>query len=509
MPKIRPLPLALAVALALAALPAAATTYMMVSDEQLAIQAPAIAEVNVESVDFSPEQEGWPATDYLVSVDRMLKGNLPGSSIIVRVPGGERPGGLALKIWGAPDFAAGDRAILFLAPNQDGSFRVLHLMLGAFREAKAADGTWLAVRDLSETTEVKLPGTPDRTLERGSRDLAKFREWLADRAAGFLRPADYFTSRQPLQSQKAPATFFTYNGKRLRWFEFDQRQTVSWRAHSAGQPGVNGGGFDEFKTALNTWNGAANIKYGYAGETSATAGLDDYDGTNAILFDHALDSAFSCDSGGVLAIGGPWYDPGDTGTYNGETYVKIGGADIVTNAGLGCFFESSPNGSKAAAELFTHELGHTLGLGHSCGDRASGACAGHPDRNDAIMRANIHDDGRGSRLGTDDLDAIHSLYGGSTGPTGRGPAAPGNLKATVSGKTIRLDWQDRSSNEKGFRIYRGVNDGALTLLATVGPNIKTYTNTGLAANTKYTYVVASYNNKGETKGPQVVARTPR
>jgi hypothetical protein len=511
MPKLHRLPL-LPAALLLLSLPAAATTYTMVSDVDLAAQAPAIAEVTIQSSDVSPVQ-GLPATDYLVSVERVLQGDLPGSNLIVRVPGGVRPGGMALKIWGAPEFAPRDRAILFLAPNQDGSFHVLHLMLGAFREMRDASGTWTAERELAEAHQVSLPSRQEPGQEP-VRNLAKFRDWLADRAIGLVRAPDYFVpvSRQPMGSIRQPSTFFNLNGNRLRWFEFDSGQTVQFRAHSSGQPGVPDGGFGEFQTAINTWNNAAatNIRYAYAGTTSANAGLDDFDDVNSILFDHALDDAFSCDTGGVLAIGGPWYDPDDRGVFHGETFIHVGGADIVVNAGLECFFNRSRNPTQAAAELFTHELGHTLGLGHSCGDARSGSCAGFPAKSDAIMRANIHDDGRGSRLGSDDLEGIQQLYGtGGTTGGNRGPAAPGTVRLTVNGRSIRVDWRDQSSNERGFKVYRATNSGALTLIATLAANVHTFTDSGLAANTRYTYQVSSFNNKGETRSSQVSARTPR
>jgi hypothetical protein len=511
MPSLRQTVLSLAAALLLLSLRAEATTYMMVSDANLAAQASAIAEVSVESADVSPAQ-GAPATDYLVSVERVIQGSLPGSSLIVRVPGGVRPDGMGLKIWGAPEFAAGERALLFLSPNQDGSFRILHLMLGAFHEARDAQGSWLAVRNLSEAQEVRLPGglpPADRADEQGSRDLGKFREWLTDRALGVERKADYFTSRRPVQSLAAPATFFTRNGIKMRWFDFDQRLNVAWRAHSSGQPAVPGGGFNEFKTALNAWNHATdtNIRYVYAGETENMTGLGGFDGVNTIVFNQSFPEKFSCETGGVLAKGGPWLDASDRGTFNGETFIRIAGGDIATNSGLDCFFERTGNPGKSAEELFGHELGHTLGLGHSCGDDASGPCTNRA-KNDALMRAFIHGDGRGARLSSDDLAGIQVLYGtGTTTPTGRGPAPPANLKATVTGRSIRLDWKDQSSNEKGFRIYRSVGNGELALLVTLPVNAKTYTDQNLAATTKYTYVVASFNNKGETRGPQITRTT--
>jgi len=508
MPSLRQTVITLSAALLLLCVRAEATTYMMVSDADLAAQASAIAEVSVESADVSPAK-GAPATDYLVSVERVIQGSLPGSSLIVRVPGGLRPDGMGLKIWGAPEFAAGERALLFLAPNRDGSFRILHLMLGAFHVARDAQGASLAVRNLSEAQEVRLPGAADRAEERGSRDLGKFREWLTDRALGVERKADYFTSRQPVQNLAAPHTFFLRNGLKMRWFEFDQRLNVSWRAHSSGQPAVPGGGFNEFKAALNAWNHATdtNIRYVYAGETQDTSGLSGFDGINTIIFDQNFPEDFSCETGGVLAKGGPWLDAADRGTFNGETFIRIAGGDIATNSGLECFFQRTGNPGKSAEELFGHELGHTLGLGHSCGDDASGSCANRA-KNDALMRAFIHGDGRGARLSSDDLAGIQVLYGtGTTTTPRRGPAPPANLKATVTGLSIRLDWKDQSSNEKGFRVYRSVGNGALTLLTTLAPNAKTYTDSNLAASTKYTYLIASFNNKGETRGPQITRTT--
>lgn len=487
--------------------PARATTYKMVGDAALADQAAAIAEVRVDDIESAPT-EGWPATDYLVSVERLVKGSVPGSSLIVRVPGGRRPGGLGLRIWGAPEFAPGDRALLFLAPNLDGSFHILHLMLGAFHEVQEG-GRWLAVRDLSEAHEVGA--SPEEERRRGERDLARFRSWLADRAAGRLREADYFVSPGGLSSIREPFTFIEHQRMKIRWFEFDQGQSVAWRAHSGGQPGVPGGGFTEFQNAIGAWNAdpGSNVNYAYAGQTSATGGLDDFDQINAILFNHGLEEAYDCATGGVLAIGGPWFDPELQGTFNGETYVRAVGADIVTNSGLECFFQTSPDARRAAEELFGHELGHTLGLGHSCGDNRSGLCARNPLWDDALMRATVHDDGRGARLNEDDRAGIRTLYGRSSTPRPpAGPAAPGSLAGTVEGLSILLTWTDRSANEQGFRVYRGTNNGALELVATLPAGTTSYSDTGLDPSTRYDYQVAAFNNQGENRSARISARTP-
>ena len=65
--------------LILLAAPLAATSFVMVPDEDLADQAAAVVEARVLSVEAAPG-EGMPATDYQIEVERVLKGSPPGSS---------------------------------------------------------------------------------------------------------------------------------------------------------------------------------------------------------------------------------------------------------------------------------------------------------------------------------------------------------------------------------------------------------------------------------------------
>jgi hypothetical protein len=398
-----------AAVLALAACPAAATTFVMVKDADLADQAAVIAEVQVDAA-TSPAG-GAPVTDYRVSVERLLQGQAPGGSLTVRVPGGQRTEGLSLAIHGAPKLAAGERALLFLAPNADGSYHILHLMLGAFREVSSG-GRRLAVRNLAGAVELRKdgngPAVPDRP-----RDLASFGDWLADRARGERREPDYFVEEEIGVLEPAWDAFNLLDGGgvKMRWFEFDQRKTVFWSAYRAGQAGIPDGGFTEFGRALAAWTAEPStpVRIAYAGPTERRGGLDSFDGVNGIAFGGSLPDPFDCTRGGVLAIGGPWFDSQERGTWGGETWLRIQGADIVTNAGIECFLAANKNPRKAAEELFAHELGHALGLDHSCGDSWRGPCD-TPARDQALMRSFLHGDGRGARLMADDVAALQALY---------------------------------------------------------------------------------------------------
>jgi hypothetical protein len=74
------------------------------------------------------------------------------------------------------------------------------------------------------------------------------------------------------------------------------------------------------------------------------------------------------------------------------------------------------------------------------------------------------------------------------------PVAPANLIATpVSPNQINLAWQDKSNNEFGFRIERSPDSTSWSQIASVGPNVTSYANTGLACSSTYFYRVRAYN----------------
>ena len=513
--RLRRAPLALLVAAGccLAAVPGSATTYVMVADPVLADQAGAVVDARVVSVEPAP-LASRPATDYTIEIERLLAGSAPGTTLIVRVPGGVRPDGIGFHVYGGPQFAPGERALLFLVPRGDGTFGILHLGLGAFHRVAAVGAPPLALRDLSEAHEVVRPGTtpdPDRHRER---DYDAFAQWLADRADGIERPADYFVERPagPLQSISAKFTLFNIAGANLRWFDFDSGGSVTWRAHSSGQPKIPGGGFSEFQQALQAWNRESKtpINLVYGGVTSASAGFEKYDGVNTLLPNdpnREIEGTFLCGDGGILAIGGPWFDTAERAVFKGREYIRIQGGDVIMNDGIECTLEFSGCAGTNVAEIYGHEIGHTLGLGHSCGDGSSPACSSDPFLNDALMRATVHAGCIGPRLGSDDERGVQRLYeqpkGGGGGGGPRGPNAPGGLAGSLRNAFVELRWEDRSEDEQGFRIYRSANGGALAPLATVGAGVTQFFDDSIAPANTYQYRLVAFNEKGE--GPRTEA----
>jgi hypothetical protein len=493
--------------IALSGAPLGATSYVMVSDEALVDAAPLAVVGRIVSINAA--DTAGSATEYHLQVEEALKGDASGV-LTVRVPGGMGSGGIGLRIFGAPRFAQGERTLLFLRADGKGGYRLVHFLLGAFHEVPAGEHG-LAVRDLREASEVRVTaaGLAEAAPARQEtlRDFAAFARWIKARAAGArlipglsadpgYRVADADGSLRQLAGK-----FVLFedpdDGLNLRWFNFDTAGSVAWRALSTGQQGLTGGGSSEFRTALQAWNAEPQtpIDYRYAGTTTSTNGLDTYDEVNTIVFNDPSDilDPFSCSSGGVLALGGPWYT-GETTSFRGQAYHTIVNADIIINNGISCFFSASPNASRAAQELFGHELGHTLGLDHSCGD-AGGPTCGNATLSDALMRAFIHDDSRGARLNSDDQAAVRALY--RQAASGGVPAAPTGLAATTTSTTeVHLVWQDNASNETEYRIEARILGGAYSDIGGVPASSTAADVVNLTPATGYVFRVRAHNASG-------------
>ena len=288
---------------------------------------------------------------------------------------------------------------------------------------------------------------------------------------------------------------------------------MEWKVNAAGQPGL---GLDAtvaaFQTALNAWTAdpGTNINYVYRRHDPGRAtACPAPTRVNTILFDdpfrddpdEAVEGTFDCGSGGVIAMGGPFYYYPETKAYKGQRYHEAAEADIVTNDGTECLFANNPS---AAEEVFTHELGHTLGLDHS------------KDRN-AVMYAFVHNDGRGSRLEDDDRAAVAQLYGnGSGGRLGRrlrSLAAPVRLAGrATSSTTVALTWRDKAQGEESYVVEAKVNarKAKFQVVATVPAGAAAAEVTGLTPGTSYTFRVrAVAGSQSSPYSKAVVVGTPR
>jgi hypothetical protein len=471
---------------------ASATTYVPISDPNLADQATAVARVKVLAVEPGPANR-MPATDYLVEVEEVAKGYLPGSTLVVRVPGGVRTDGLGLYIAGAPRLQPGGEALLFLQPAADGTYGILHLMLGTFHVRRSGN-IKIVVQDLSGAHRLDSGAEPEER-EKTVRDLDRFTAWLADRASGLQRPANYWIEK-PASDLSPPAKAHTLlptpDGVPVRWFSFDSGGSVAWSVSSAGQPGLDlTQTVAAFQAALQAWTAdpTSPIQYTYAGLTGATGGLRGGDRVNGVLFNDPgnahVPGSYVCGTGGVVAIGGPYYYLSTRG-FRGQTFHEAFEADVVTNDGAECFFRDNPQG---AAEVFAHELGHTLGFGHATGAQA-------------LMWPKAHNDGRGARLGDDDYRAASVIYGdGSFQPAAPPPPAESlKLSANADKTQIQLSWNNPYSDIEGFRVESQQRNGSFRALLTLPADATTTMVQGLGANRAYALRVVAFRTGGEVAG---------
>ncbi|MEP6684157.1 MAG: fibronectin type III domain-containing protein [Parafilimonas sp.] len=83
-------------------------------------------------------------------------------------------------------------------------------------------------------------------------------------------------------------------------------------------------------------------------------------------------------------------------------------------------------------------------------------------------------------------------------PADTAPKKPGDPTATVVDyKTVKITWADNSNNETGFQVYRSLKPVLdYSIIYTSGPNVKTYTDSGLSARTRYYYKINATNNFG-------------
>jgi uncharacterized protein len=101
----------------------------------------------------------------------------------------------------------------------------------------------------------------------------------------------------------------------------------------------------------------------------------------------------------------------------------------------------------------------------------------------------------GNSAYSDEATATTSTPPPSTSP----PNAPTNLEVlSATTSQIAVSWIDHANDESGFRIERKTGSEAFLEIATVGPDVSSYVNAGLAENTTYVYRVRAYNGFGDS-----------
>ena len=478
--------------------PARATTAVLLSDEQLITTSRVILLGEVRSVSTQMDYEKQSIYSYVrVAVTEVIKGDLRGEMVVIKQLGGTFNNQTSV-VFGAPDYAVGQRLLLFLNTAKDGTLRIAHLFQGKYDVTNdPATGKVRVRRDLSGKA-LQLLGQQDGAGFTNSAALGKFLNRVRDTLATHREvvtandsrhldtpiievPPDYLAVPDGTgQALEVTPHYVLFSA---RWRQPDSAQPVVFRLNSNNAP-VAGGGVNEINQGLAAWTNVTTTALVLQNGGSTTAGgFRNQDGVTAIAFNDPLgeiQDPVGCS--GTLAIGGYSSAGSPIHTVGGQSFYSIIEADVVFNNNFTCFLGNSLN----LAEVACHEIGHAIGFNHS----------GDPN---AIMAPSARG-GRGAVLGADDIAAVSFLYPGSksTPPPPIVPAAPSNLSATAASTgSINLAWNDASNNESGFRIERKTGaTGAYGEIATVPAGQASYTNTDLSAATIYFYRVRAYNTAG-------------
>jgi PKD repeat protein len=492
----------------MAAAAAQATTIILPTDEQLVAKSPVIVEATVVSAAAVDRGDKiW--TETTLAVTRALKGEAGGNIVVAEVGG--VAGNKITKIFGAPEYAAGEHVLAFLVKTPRGDYQTVDLYVGKFAEQETLAGERLWVRH-DETADAALLG-PDfqpiraRNVQRRADGFERF---ITARVAGKIAPQNYGVEN-PITAAPRPTGRFQSNFTLIsdpqvyRWFAFQNGQTARWFS-SGTQPGYTGGGVNEINSAMNAWTGysSALIRYSYAGAESGTPKpINQTNGVNEVLFNDPFQEISGTFGGsGVVGVGGfngvsgasSWTGPFDADAqHRAINYTAYN----ITEAGLTIQDGVSPSTgvpSATLAEIVAHEFGHTLGLGHS----ADGT---------ALMYPTVT--GRGASLRTDDQTAARWLYPNGSAPPpppATIPAAPSGLTATPSGTNVVLGWNDNATNESGETVYYAIGNGAFAKVTDLAASTRSVTLTGFAPGTYRFYVTAS-NSAGESPASNTASAT--
>jgi len=351
---------------------ASATTFVMMDDATLLRGADAVVTGTVTAVEAADSDAGI-RTYVHVDVDRVIRGALTTGPLVVRERGGIVDG-REDRIFGAPQFWVGERVLLFLGRNADGTLHTAQLAMGKYSLGTDLRGRSTATRDLGHGAMVFEPATgtfaPAEPEQEPFFPMLKRLRRLARDVRGTQRPAPVVAVPPELGTELTEVhDEFTYLGTPSRWFEPDSGQAVSYLVEAGGDTALGATATRAaVDAALDAWTNVTSASLVLADGGTTGPGRLSGCGPNRILFNdpyNEIDDPSGCS--GILAMGG-YCTYSETKVVNGTTFRRIAYGQVMFNNGWGgCRGWTQCN----VAEVATHEIGHTIGFGHSADSSAT------------------------------------------------------------------------------------------------------------------------------------------
>ncbi|MEW6130141.1 MAG: putative Ig domain-containing protein [Acidobacteriota bacterium] len=394
------------IAILLTASSAFATTVRIPRDEELALGARAIVRGKILAVECAMDNQRI-YTYITLRIQEVLKGQFTTRKIVIKEEGGQY-GSLGSVTWGTPQFTPDEQVLVYLTTRSDGSLRVYDMFLGKYNIiADEATNKLFVSRAAPDENVVVLnsqtaPGEITERMELAqytamvrekveltSERFAQFEETYFRNQPIVTEPAEY--ARQKSRGGIQPQFRFLRASQPSRWFEPDSNQAISFTVNLDGAP--NPQVVDDIVASMNAWSSISGsaIRVTYAGTTS-----DCYPhGTGNTMVFNNCDNAFAQtpDCATIIALGSINWDTSRTRLVNGVTFAQIYQGHISFNPYSACSYDNHCN----IQEIATHELGHTLGLGHSQDPAAT-------------MAGTAHFDGRCATVKDDDKAGMRFIY---------------------------------------------------------------------------------------------------
>ncbi|MEO8191130.1 MAG: FG-GAP-like repeat-containing protein [Acidobacteriota bacterium] len=454
---------------------AQATSVIPITDQELFGRATVVVHGIVQTSDVTVDGQGRPETLTVIAPISVLKGQLTGSLVLHQL-GGTLPDQRFLKIWGQPEYLPGREVVVFAIPGPEGEYQTAEMLLGKFEVREDSAGVKFAVPDLTiarrDGVSVVRPSghslsTSDRAPNSESvpRPLAQFLENVKSgrlteevtvTPSGSLKPVERTSAgvRAPLWANWSSGTFY-------RW---SNGATALWT--TTGTANITGGGAAEALASLAAWTNDSNSNINY------TMGSPSAPNTIELNATSVCGQSGCLAGGGVIGCGGP--GGGSSHLWRGDSYFTISNGFVQ----LRSYCTTNLYDSITTTAVIEHELGHTLGFGHSDqGVASQDSCRGDEDA--AIMRSVAQ---HRTTLGTDDIDAIRWVYGG------------GQL---VTPTSCASSPDDFTGDGRSDILWRNSATGSNLVWGMTGPNINSLVSLPPVADLNWRIgAVADFNGDG-------------